>query len=85
MAQDILYSSDATRLLQDLESASISSTRLPAIKEPEHVEALHDLFGQVVGITKEAEAPPKPKSPRMTNNDSQVFTPRRRHECAMVN
>ncbi len=69
MAQDILYSSDATRLLQDLESASVSSTRLPAIKDPEHLEALHDLFGQAVGISKESEVPAKPRSPRMTSNE----------------
>lgn len=69
MSQEILYSSDAKRLLQELETITSSSTNLPVVKTSEHDEALHELFGQVVGLPKEAEAPVKPKSPRMTNNE----------------
>lgn len=69
MSQEILYSSDAKRLLQELETVTASSTNLPVVKNSEHDEALHDLFGQVVGLPKDAEVPVKPKSPRMTNNE----------------
>ena len=69
MANELIYSADKERLLKELKSASISSTRLPALENPEHVEALHDLFGQVVGLPKEAEVAVKPKSPRMTHNE----------------
>jgi hypothetical protein len=68
MSKDLLYSSDAHRLLKELE-VTASSTRLPALKNPEHVEELHDLFGQVVGLPKDAVVAVKPKSPRMTNNE----------------
>lgn len=68
MTQEILYSSDARRLLQELETATITSTNLPALKHPEQ-DALDDLYGQAVGLSKETEAPVKPKSPRMTNNE----------------
>lgn len=69
MAHELIYSEDKQRLLEELKSASISSTRLPALEDPDHVEALHDLFGQVVGLPKAKEEAPKPKSPRMTHNE----------------
>lgn len=69
MANELIYSADKERLLKELKSASISSTRLPALESAEHVEALHDLFGQVVGLPKETEPEVKPKSPRMTNTE----------------
>lgn len=69
MANELIYSADKQRLLEELKSASVSSTRLPALENPEHVEALHDLFGQVVGLPKDAEPEVKPKSPRMTHNE----------------
>jgi hypothetical protein len=68
MAHELLYSSDKQRLLEELKSATISSTRLPALENPEHIDALHDLYGQVVGLSKETEQA-KPKSPRMTHNE----------------
>lgn len=69
MANELLYEADKQRLLKELETATITSTRLPALENSEHTEALHDLFGQVVGLPKESQAPPKPKSPRMTNTE----------------
>ncbi|MDZ4836357.1 MAG: hypothetical protein SGJ27_21460 [Candidatus Melainabacteria bacterium] len=68
MSQELLYSSDKGRLLKELEVATTTANRLPALPNPEHVEALHDLFGQVVGLKEEAPPVVKPKSPRMTNN-----------------
>jgi len=69
MAHELLYSGDKQRLLEELATASTSSTRLPALESPEHVEALHELFSEVVGLPKEEEVAPKPKSPRMTHNE----------------
>lgn len=70
MSKETLYSAaDKERLLQELEVLTTTGTRVPVIKDDEHVEALHDLFGQVVGISKEVEeAPvPKEKGPKMTH------------------
>ncbi len=72
MTTESLYSpADKERLLQELEVLTTTGTRVPIVQpDAECVDALHDLFGQVVGLPKEEDLvppPPKVKGPKMTH------------------
>jgi hypothetical protein len=74
MTTEPLYSqADKERLLQELEVLTTTGTRVPVAQpDSESVDALHDLFGQVVGLPKEEDlVPPQPmvKGPKMTDKE----------------
>lgn len=72
MSQESLYSSeDKTRLLQELEKATSTGNRIPALQNSQHADELHELFGQVVGLPKEEPVAEVPKEAivKMTHGD----------------